>query len=195
MAVPKLFLLAVSFLSLSYLSGTAATASASTSFIKSSCKSTTFPEVCVASLSGYAQTIKNSQEQLVKTALSVSLDKAESTKVFVTNLLKFKGLKPREYAAIKDCVEETSDSVDRLTRSVNELKGMDHSHGKDFQWHMSNVETWVSAAITDENTCTDGFAGRALNGRIKASIRSHITDLAHVTSNALALINQYAAKH
>ncbi|MCD9643591.1 hypothetical protein HAX54_031193 [Datura stramonium] len=195
MAAAKLLFLAAAFLSLSYLSGASGTAAASTSFIKSSCKSTTFPEVCVASLSGYAQAIKNSQEQLVKTALSVSLDRAESTKGFVSKLLKFKGLKPREYAAIKDCVEETNDSVDRLSRSVNELKGMDRSHGKDFQWHMSNVETWVSAAITDENTCTDGFAGRALNGRIKASIRSHIANLAQVTSNALALINQYAAKH
>ncbi|KAM3248097.1 21 kDa protein-like [Capsicum annuum] len=196
MATTKLFILAVALISLSHLSGTAATAPvASTSFIKSSCKSTTFPEVCIASLSGYASAIKNSQEQIVKTALSVSLNKAETTKEFVSKLLKFKGLKPREYAAIKDCVEETSDSVDRLTKSVNELKRMDRSHGKDFQWHMSNVETWVSAAITDENTCTDGFAGKALNGRIKASIRSHITSLAQVTSNALALINQYAAKY
>ncbi|KAG5616667.1 hypothetical protein H5410_016491 [Solanum commersonii] len=196
MAAAKLVFLAALFLSLSYLSGAAGNAAASTSFIKSSCKSTTYPAVCVASLSGYAQAIKNSQLQLVKTALSVSLDKAESTKGFVSKLLKFKGLKPREYAAIKDCVEETNDSVDRLSRSVNELKGLDRSHGKaDFQWHMSNVETWVSAAITDENTCTDGFAGRALNGKIKASIRSRIANLAQVTSNALALINQYAANH
>ncbi|KAK4363446.1 hypothetical protein RND71_018687 [Anisodus tanguticus] len=190
MAAAKLFFLAVAF-----LSGTAATAAASTSFIKTSCKITTFPDVCVASLSGYAQAIKNNQENLVKTALSVSLDRAESTKEFVTKLLKFKGLKPREYEAIKDCVEETSDSVDRLSKSVSELKDMDRSHGNDFQWHMSNVETWVSAAITDENTCTDGFAGRALNGRIKASIRSRIANLAQVTSNALAFINHYAAKH
>ncbi|KAG5580392.1 hypothetical protein H5410_051019 [Solanum commersonii] len=98
-------------------------------------------------------------------------------------MLKFKGLKPRDYAAIKDCMEETSDSVDRLSKFVNELKGLDHSHGKaDFQWHMNNVETWVSVAITDENTCTDGFADRALNGKIKASIRSHIANLAQVTS-------------
>ncbi|XP_060203422.1 21 kDa protein-like [Lycium barbarum] len=191
MAAPKLFFLAATFLSLIYLSN----AAPSTSFIKTSCKITTFPEVCVSSLSGYAQAIKNSQEQLVKTSLSVSLDRAGSTKGFVTKLLKFKGLKPREYEAIKDCVEETKDSVDQLTRSVKELKNMDSSHGKDFQYHMSNVETWVSAAITDENTCTDGFAGRALNSRIKASIRSRIANLAQVTSNALAFINQYAAKH
>ncbi|OIT20597.1 PREDICTED: 21 kDa protein-like [Nicotiana attenuata] len=191
MAAAKLVFLAAA-LSLFYLSGAADTA---TSFIKNSCKPTTYPDLCFASLSGYAQTIKNSQEQLIKTALSVSLDRAQSTKGFVRKLLKFKGLKPREYAAIKDCIEETSDSVDRLSKSVSELKEVDHSRGKDFLWHISNVETWVSAAITDENTCTDGFAGRALNGRIKASIRNRIGNLAQVTSNALALINQYAAKH
>ncbi|KAK4740351.1 hypothetical protein R3W88_004048 [Solanum pinnatisectum] len=149
------------FSSLSYISGATGNAAASTSFIKSSCKYTTFSDVCVVSLSGYAQAIKNNQ----------FLNKAESTKGFVSKLFKFKGLKPREYATIKDCVEETSDSVDRLSRSVNELKGLDRIHGKaDFQWHMSNVATWVSAAITDENTCTDGFAGRALNGKIKVDL-------------------------
>ncbi|KAI8030579.1 hypothetical protein LOK49_LG01G01327 [Camellia lanceoleosa] len=59
--------------------------------------------------------------------------------------------------------------------------------GKDFLWHMSNVETWVSAALTDENTCLDGFSGRALDGNVKASIKARVTNVAQVTSNALAL--------
>jgi len=60
---------------------------------------------------------------------------------------------------------------------------------------MSNVETWVSSALTDESTCGDGFAGKALDGRIKASIRARMVSVAQVTSNALSLINQYAANH
>jgi len=114
----------------------------------------------------------------------------------VYKLTKFKGIKGRELQAIKDCLEEADDTVDKLSKSMKEMKSIDAgSRGVEFQWHMSNVETWVSAALTDENTCVDGFAGKAMNGRIKASIKARIVNVSQVTSNALALINTYASKY
>ncbi|KAK3040084.1 hypothetical protein RJ639_027810 [Escallonia herrerae] len=180
-----------------YISGTAesAAAMASTNFIKVSCRSTTFPALCVQSLSLYATTIRQSPQQMAQTALSVSLAKAQFTKTYVTRLTKFKGLKAREYGAIKDCLEEIVDTVDRLSKSVEELKSMGRARGQAFIWHMSNIETWVSAALTDENTCMDGFSGRTLDGKIKASVRAQFTQVGQVTSNALALINKFAANH
>ncbi|OAY30488.1 21 kDa protein [Manihot esculenta] len=169
--------------------------SSGTNFIKSSCKTTTYPALCIQSLSAYATSIQQSPRQLTETALSVSLERAQSTKTFVYKLTKFKGVKPREMAAIKDCLEEINDTVDRLSKSFKELKSMGQSKGKDYQWHISNVETWVSAALTDENTCVDGFGGRALNGRVKSSIKARIVNVAQVTSNALALINKFASKN
>lgn len=130
------------------------------------------------------------------TALSVSVEKAQAAKTFVVKLSKMKGLKSREYKAIKDCIDEMGDSVDRLRQSVQEIKRMGgRSKREDFLWHMSNVQTWVSAALTDENTCLDGFAGKALDGKIKASIRPWVVNVAQVTSNALALCNRLAAKY
>ena len=183
-------------LSLLYLVGMAKLTFAATpsDFIKSSCSTTEYPALCVQSLSAYASTIQHDPHQLVQTALSLSLNRTLSTKGFVTKLNKFKGLKAREYAALHDCLEEMSDGVDRLSRSLKELK-LCNVKGEEFNWHISNVETWVSSAITDESTCTDGFAGKALNGKIKASIRARMVNVAQVTSNALSLINQYASKH
>ncbi|XP_059666978.1 21 kDa protein-like [Cornus florida] len=198
MARATIYLLPLLILTLLYLSGTAEPASStaaasSLNFIKASCSATRYPALCVKSLSNYASAIQKSPRQLAQTALNVSLTRAESTRKFVTKLTKFKGLKSREYAAIRDCLEEIGDSVDRLSKSIGELKHMGKAHGPDFLWHMSNVETWVSAALTDESTCMDGFAGRALDGRIKTSIRAWVTHVAQVTSNALALVNQLAA--
>lgn len=164
------------------------------SFIKSSCSTTQYPSVCVESLSVYASSIQQDPQQLVQTALSLSLNTTLSTKAFVSKLNKFRGLKGRENEALRDCLEEIGDGVDRLGRSIKELK-LCRGKGQDFAWHISNVETWVSSAITDESSCSDGFAGRALNGRIKSSIRVRMVRVAQVTSNALALINQYASKH
>ncbi|KAK7259803.1 hypothetical protein RIF29_25418 [Crotalaria pallida] len=170
------------------------TATPSNNFIKSSCSTTQYPTLCVQSLSVYASTIQQDPHQLVQTALSVSLNSTQSTKAFVTKCNKFRGLKPREYAALHDCAEEISDSVDRLSKSLKELK-LCEVKGEDFRWHISNVETWVSSALTDESTCGDGFAGNALNGKIKNAIRARMVNVAQVTSNALSLINQYAEKH
>ncbi|KAJ7949597.1 21 kDa protein-like [Quillaja saponaria] len=171
-----------------------ASAAPASNFIKSSCSTTKYPALCVQSLSNYANTIQNPQ-QLAQTALSLSLDRAVSSKTFVTRLAKFKGLKAREHEVLKDCLDEVSDSVDRLTKSIQELKQCSSAKVQDFTWHISNVETWVSSALTDETTCVDGFAGKALNGKIKGSIRSRMVNVGQVTSNALSLINQYASKH
>lgn len=110
-------------------------------------------------------------------------------------LTKFKGLKAREYAAIKVCLEEVEDSLDRVNKSCREMKGLGRAKGTDFTWRMSNVQTWVSAALTDETTCMDGFAGRVMDGKIKRSVRAQVEGVAHVTSNGLALINSFVAKH
>ncbi|CAH9090782.1 unnamed protein product [Cuscuta epithymum] len=175
------------------ISGTAATAAAST-FIQASCRATTYPDVCVASLAQYGPTIKQSPQQLAQTALTVCLNRANSTKAFVNNLCKSSG-KTSAYGPLKDCLDQISDSMDRISKSVQELKNMGRVQSPDFMFHVGNAQTWVSAALTDQNTCMDGFAGRALNGSIKASIKAQVTNLAQVTSNALALINKFVSKY
>ncbi|CAI0404905.1 unnamed protein product [Linum tenue] len=67
--------------------------------------------------------------------------------------------------------------------------------GPRFEWHFGNVATWVSAALTDANTCVDGFAGKALNGRMKSGIEARFTNAAQFISNALALVNKYGGGH
>ncbi|KAE8705247.1 21 kDa protein [Hibiscus syriacus] len=186
------------FLSLVYMGCEAgspvAASSHASNFIKSSCSTTKYPALCIQSLAAFAPSIQQSPRQLAQTALSVSLDRARATQAFVSKMRKFKGLKKREYEAIKDCIEEMSEGVDRLSKSVQELKHMGQAKGQDFLWHISNVETWVSAALTDENTCFDGFAGKGLDGKVKASIRRRVINVAQVTSNALSLVNQFASK-
>lgn len=43
--------------------------------------------------------------------------------------------------------------------------------------------------------CLDGFDGRFMDGNVKAAIRRRVTNVAQVTSNALALVNRFAARH
>lgn len=188
---------AVSLLLVLFITSTSVSSSQtqpSSNFIATSCKSTTYQDLCVKTLSVFATKIQQSPRQLTQTALAVSLSAAQSAKNYVAAVTKQRGLKHRELEALRDCMEEMSDTVDRLTKSFSEMKRVGKSKGQDFQWHMSNVETWVSAALTDENTCVDGFAGKALDGKVKATIKARCVTVAQVTSNALALVNRYASR-
>ncbi|CAA7034183.1 unnamed protein product [Microthlaspi erraticum] len=166
-------------------------------FIESSCQTTRYPSLCVHTLSAYATTIRqNNDQDLAQTALTISLARARAVAIFIAKLTKeTQSFKRREYLAIKDCNEVLSNSVDRLAQSVKELGRAGHAvASEDFMWKMSNVQTWVSAALTDETTCLDGFSGRAMEGKVKRLVRFKVVHVAQVTSNALALVNQFAEK-
>ncbi|KAL5728169.1 hypothetical protein ACHQM5_001282 [Ranunculus cassubicifolius] len=186
-------LLILSILSLTSIAHSATTPSPSP-FIKSSCSLTRYPALCIKSLSSYASTIQESPKEIAEAALTVSLSSANSAKAYVIQMSKSIGLKGREYQVMKDCVETVADSVDRLSMSIGELRHMGTGE-QSFIWHMSNVQTWVSAAETDENTCMDGFAGHAMDGKLKTSIKSKLLHVIQVTSNALALVNRFAERH
>lgn len=156
-------------------------------FIRSSCEVTRYPELCYKTLSAYSRTIQNDPIQLANAALNISLESAESTSNIVANMLKAHNVGPKEAGAIRDCVENVKDSIDELKQSLVAMKNLE---GPDFEMIMRNIQTWVSAALTDEDTCMDGFEGNFMSGKVKNSIRSHIEKVAQLTSNALALVNK-----
>ncbi|XP_047172581.1 pectinesterase inhibitor 10-like [Vigna umbellata] len=167
---------------------------ANTVFIRTSCSSTTYPRLCYSSLVSHAELIQTNRVLLTGAALNVTLASAKSTAAVVSMMAKRQGLKPREVAAMKDCVEVLSDSVDELRRSID---GMIHLRTSNFEMTMSDLQTWVSAALTDENTCTDGFQESPTAATIggtntKTRVRGLVVQVAQLTSNALALINQLA---
>lgn len=129
---------------------------------------------------------------LADTAMSIALATARSASTAITRLSKNQWLKPREAAAMSDCVEVLGDSVDELRMSIQE---MEHPEGTSFGLQMSDIQTWVSAALTDDDTCMDGFDGNAMNGNVKTTVRGYILHVAQMTSVALALINDYALGH
>ncbi|KAG6576793.1 Pectinesterase inhibitor 7, partial [Cucurbita argyrosperma subsp. sororia] len=129
MAKSASLLLLLSILTIAATTSAARNGGAS-NFIKSKCSAATYPDLCVQSLSTFASTIQQNPRQLVQTALVVSLSRAQSTRSFVWKMTKFSGLKKREYAALRDCMEEVGDTVDRLSKSVEELKRVSGSKQK-----------------------------------------------------------------
>ncbi|CAK7337062.1 unnamed protein product [Dovyalis caffra] len=158
-----------------------------TDYLKTACNSTTYPQLCFKSLYSYSSTIKTNDLKLCNAALTVSLEAARNTSKLVKSLSKRRGLSKIEAAVIEDCVEQITDSIDEIKQSLKVLGSLS---GSDKQIQIDNIKTWVSAAITDQNTCTDGFDGRKISHAVKSTISKSIVNVGRLTSNALALINK-----
>ncbi|KAD1612195.1 hypothetical protein E3N88_03520 [Mikania micrantha] len=156
-------------------------------FVKTSCSSSTYPAACRKSLLPYASTVKTDPLRLATVALSTALESANTTLSTVTRLSKTKRITEWEAAVLNDCIGDIKDSMDEIKSSIDEISGISTSVDKSFA--ISNVQTWTSAAITDENSCLDGFDEGQMNPAVKKKIRNSILNLATVSSNALYLIN------
>ena len=96
-----------------------------------------------------------------------------------------------ETSIVKDCIDDFGDGIDELQQSLQEFKTL--GGGKDVDFQLASMKTWVSAALTDEYTCSDGFEGQKVSSSLKKQINNTISDVAKITSNALALINKLSA--
>ncbi|KAK3034530.1 hypothetical protein RJ639_032519 [Escallonia herrerae] len=182
MAVPFSLLLLALLLSLDLSPSAAAKNPTSPGdLVRSSCVHASYPTICLRTLSTYAGPAQTPAE-LAQAAVRVSLSRANKASGFLTTL---RTSSKREAGVLSDCLSQMSDSVDELGRTLSELK---HLRSGTFRWQMSNVETWVSAALTNEDTCLDGF--KEVDGKVRSDVKRKITNVAKVTSNALYLINR-----
>ncbi|XP_020095080.1 21 kDa protein-like [Ananas comosus] len=106
------------------------------------------------------------------------------------------GMSRGEAAAVRDCVDMLGDAADELRESAEEMERMKEGRGSGTQeaerFEISNVQTWVSAALTNDDTCLEGFGGD-LPSSVSELVRSQVVNVAQLTSNALFFINKLAS--
>ncbi|CAA3009326.1 21 kDa protein-like [Olea europaea var. sylvestris] len=163
------------------------------SFIRTSCATTLYPELCYHSLAGYSKTVQQDPARLARVAVGVSLSRAKRMAAYVSNLSREAdyGADHRATAALHDCFSLFGDSIDQIRDSLKQMRQLSGS-GESLRFQMSNVQTWMSAALTNEDTCTDGFED-VPDGPMKVDICGRVVKVKEVTSNALALVNSYVA--
>ncbi|XP_004499666.1 pectinesterase inhibitor 4-like [Cicer arietinum] len=158
-------------------------------YIKKSCNSTTYPYICYKSLSRYASIIEADPIKLCNVTLSVALKAAQSASSTVLKLLKSGDIywSNSEEEVVQDCFSNLKDSIEQLQDSLHAMKNLDGKFDKEFQ--LSNIKTWVSSAITNDQTCYDGFDEMNVDSTLRDKIRSRVLNVARKTSNALYFIN------
>ncbi|KAH6779178.1 Plant invertase/pectin methylesterase inhibitor superfamily protein [Perilla frutescens var. hirtella] len=163
------------------LSSTSAAATPKHDLVRRSCVHASYPDVCLRTLSSYGGAASTPRD-LAQVAVRVSLAQVRRASEFLSEV---KSSGRREQGALNDCVEQMGDSVEELSKTLSALEHL--RRGADFRWQMSNAETWVSAALSNEDTCLDGF--KEIDGKVRSDVRRKITGVARVTSNALYFIN------
>ncbi|XP_057961444.1 21 kDa protein [Malania oleifera] len=162
-------------------------------FIRASCGATLYPDLCYASLSGYADVIEQSPAQLAKVAVTISLSKARHVASYISNISRDGDCcsEPRAVAALHDCASTFGDAVDEIRGSLKQMRQAGAATaGESFRFMMFNVQTWMSAALTNQDTCTDGFEDVS-DETLKTNVCDQAVTAKKFTSNALALVNSY----
>ncbi|KAK4776488.1 hypothetical protein SAY86_005176 [Trapa natans] len=165
---------------------------ATAEYIRSSCASTLYPDVCYSSLSRYAGEVQNDPNRLARVAISVSLLRARVMAAYLSIMTGQAENGPEQLAAaaLEDCVSNFDNAVEQIRGSLKQMRGLNPSSPESFRFQMSNVQTWMSAALTDQETCTDGFE-EVGDCPLKSDVNQRSTHVKQVTRNALALVNSF----
>ncbi|KAK9076438.1 hypothetical protein SSX86_004772 [Deinandra increscens subsp. villosa] len=167
-------------------------------YLESQCRSAMYPDLCVRTLLPYVN--KNSvpsPQRLAQISLASCLSKARVTRAYVDMVAKKLNEtgNSQDSQALEDCVQQIDNGVDQITRSFKELQHMGTDGDENFAWHESNVQSWVSAALTDVTTCIDGITGGVIGRREKAIINARFLNMKQLASNSLMMFTRYTTRY
>ncbi|MQM21733.1 hypothetical protein Taro_054778 [Colocasia esculenta] len=151
--------------------------------IKAVCSVTRYPVNCYSSLSAASANATSDPEDLFKLSLRVSMDELSRISSLPDALSK--GLSDKRAAdALQVCKDMFDDALDHLNNSLSSFRP---TAGEKLltAFKVDNLRSWLSAAVTDQETCLDAFEGVAgdLRDRLAAAMRNST----RFTSNSLAI--------
>lgn len=155
--------------------------------IESVCQPTEFQKRCVESLESATGNNATDPKKLIGFAFKIAkqhVEKAAKTSTAIAELQK----DPRAKKALQGCKDLMYDAVDDFERSFQALEKVGI---KKIGKAMDDLKTWLSATITYQETCLDGFqnttgnAGEIMKKALKTSIELSV--------NAIAMVNKLSS--
>ncbi|KAK4753216.1 hypothetical protein SAY87_022014 [Trapa incisa] len=149
--------------------------------VEALCAPTDYKQTCVNSLKdsnstdpkelikvGFNVAVKNIQDAVTKSAVLHELEKD-----------------PRAAKALQNCKELMDDSISDLKRSFEKVGHFDMSKVDEI---IEDLKVWLSAAITYQETCFDGFENTTSDAGKK--MREALKIATQMTSNGLAMVTE-----
>ncbi|XVE58377.1 hypothetical protein DITRI_Ditri04bG0164900 [Diplodiscus trichospermus] len=153
-----------------------------TQAISKTCSKTRFPNLCLNSLLEFPGSLTASEQDLVHISFNVTLQHF-SKALYMTTSISYLQMDPRVRSAYDDCLELLEDSIDALSRSLFSV--IPSQDGNNKGGSNQDVMTWLSAALTNQDTCMEGFEG--VSGTVKNQVTPKLNDLSELVSNCLSI--------
>ncbi|XP_073134334.1 pectinesterase-like [Henckelia pumila] len=158
--------------------------SATAKAVKAICSPTDYKETCEQSLSNANST---DPKELIKVVFDVAV-KNISDVIKKSSLLKEAAEDPRTKAALETCDELLDTSMDDLRRSFEKVGAFDTTKVDEY---IEDLKTWLSAAITYQETCIDAFENTT--GDTGEKMKKLLKTAAELSSNGLAMVTDFSS--
>lgn len=175
--------------------------------LKSSCSSTRYPDLCysaVASAPGHLVQKISTKKDVIALSLNLTTTTVERNYFRVKKLIRTRSqnLTLRERIALHDCLETIDDTLDDLRQALQDLESYPDSNSngnnnnkkssrdyyKSLKDYADDIKTLISSAITNQETCLDGFSHDKADKRVRATLERGQVHVEQMCSNSLAMI-------
>ncbi|KAB2029200.1 hypothetical protein ES319_D05G146800v1 [Gossypium barbadense] len=157
--------------------------------VKSACSGTFYPDLCFSAVTtvpaGTAKKVR-SQKDVIELSLNITTTAVEHNYFKIKKLLARKDLTTREETALHDCLETIDETLDELHEAVEDLH--EYPNKKSLTQHADDLKTLMSAAMTNQETCLDGFSHEGADKKIREVLIDGEKYVEKMCSNALAMI-------
>lgn len=156
--------------------------------LKTSCSNTRYPELCFSAIASVPEASKKvtSQKDVIEMSLNLTTTTVEHNYFKIKKLIKRKNLTKREKTALHDCLETIDETLDELHEAVEDLQ--EYPNKKSLTQHADDLKTLMSAAMTNQETCLDGFSHDDADKHVRDALLDGQVHVEKMCSNALAMI-------
>ncbi|MBA0569777.1 hypothetical protein Golob_003486 [Gossypium lobatum] len=154
--------------------------------VKSACSSTFYPDLCFSAVAAAAAKKVTRKKDVIRLSLNITASAVEHNFYKIKKLLARKGLTQRGVTALHDCLETINETLDELHQAVEDLHG--YPYKKPLTQHADDLKTLISAAMTNQETCLDGFSHKNADKEVRKALIDGEKYVEKMCSNALAMI-------
>ncbi|KAK4357233.1 hypothetical protein RND71_022843 [Anisodus tanguticus] len=151
---------------------------------QSHCEDTLYPHLCVSTLSLIPDLAQKSISQIISSTINVTVAEVKASAKNCTEIREdMPKLEPYEKRALEDCVQLLDNTIIELKTTLSDL-----SPKRSSSQNYNNLQTLLSAAMTNQATCLDGLARSKKN--LRRYVQESLHTIAHHVSNCLAMLNK-----
>jgi pectinesterase len=155
---------------------------------RTTCQGTLYPHICVSTLSSFPDLASKSLPEIISATVNHTMYEVKSSFKECTRLRK--NLKTRldlfQRRSLDDCLELFDDTIAELQTTLSDL-----SPQKSPSRHYHDLQTLLSAAMTDQQTCLDELVYS--NAGVGDEIKNRLSNISQHVSNSLVMLKRIPA--